>query len=93
MSSTQGEAELLVDVYSTKARKQYGRKGDKVRIIADHLTVLIVEGSKGDRYTVTTDEIGRGQKATENTLVVPTEAPEARKEPAPKMTAIPGLLF
>jgi hypothetical protein len=46
MSHFSGEAVLLVDVFSVKGQQIYGRKSDRVQVIADQGDVLIVEGSK-----------------------------------------------
>lgn len=43
---------LISDVISGK-KQIYGRKGDKVNIIALHPPAVIVEGIKGERFSTT----------------------------------------
>lgn len=46
-------ATLLEDHFSYgKERPQYGKKGDKVTLIATNTNVCIVESKKGNRYPI-----------------------------------------
>lgn len=56
------EGTLTLDIYSsvTKRTKEtipFGKKGDKVKVISDNGNVMIVEGKKGNRFTVESDSI------------------------------------
>lgn len=56
------EAVLLEDVYSNfKAKKSdpYGKRGEKVVVITESETVLIVENKKGNRYPVHISKISK----------------------------------
>lgn len=44
---------LLMDVYSTfRPTTQYGKKGEKVKVVKDISGILIVENAAGKRYSV-----------------------------------------
>lgn len=48
---------LLEDIYSVaKGRKLYGKKGEKVKIVADFVNVVIVE-LRGERFPVSKKKI------------------------------------
>lgn len=47
---------LVSDVLSGK-KQLYGRKGDKIKIIAVHAPAVIVEGIKGNRFSTTLENL------------------------------------
>lgn len=43
---------LIKDPHNAKKRLVYGRKGEQVKIIAEHNNTLIVENLQGNRFPV-----------------------------------------
>lgn len=81
---------LAADVRSAvKSHVLYGRVGDEVKIIADHIEVLICENECGRfpvlKSLVTTDQV----ELTEQVAFIPQKAPtkKASKKPLP-ITAV-----
>lgn len=47
---------LSTDILSS-SKKIYGKKGDVVKIVADHLNVMIVEDKNGKRFPVSVEKL------------------------------------
>lgn len=70
---------LKTDVCGVRAGTIYGKAGDEVKIIADHIGVLIVESLNGNRFAAKRDEVTEVVEEIGKSTVRPIVTVETKK--------------